>query len=105
MSSWFALFIAGMFEVWWAVGLKMSEGFSRWLPSILTVIGMIASFGFLSIALKNLPISITYAVWTGLGIAGIALVGIFVFDEGISPTKLIFTTMIVGGIIGLRLTQ
>ena len=70
MNSWGLLAVAGLFEISWAVGLKYTEGFSRLLPSVLTILGSIASFVFLSLALKRLPLSIAYAVWTGMGIAG-----------------------------------
>ncbi|MBR1397930.1 MAG: multidrug efflux SMR transporter [Selenomonadaceae bacterium] len=105
MNSWIILFIAGLFEVSWAIGLKYTQGFSRLLPSILTIIGMTLSFVFLSLALKKLPLSIAYAVWTGIGIAGTSILGVLIFNEAVSATKIIFVSLIVIGIAGLRLTN
>ncbi len=105
MNSWLILFFAGLFEVSWAVGLKFTQGFTKVLPSILTIAGMIFSFIFLSIALKKLPLSVAYAVWTGIGIAGTSILGVIVFQEALSISKIIFVGFIVIGIIGLRLNQ
>ena len=105
MNSWFILFLAGLFEVSWAIGLKFSQGFSKLLPSVLTVAGMIFSFVFLSLALKKLPLSVAYAVWTGIGIAGTSILGVIIFQESISVSKIIFVSFIVIGIIGLRISQ
>ena len=82
--SWIFLCIAGILEMVWAVGLKVSHGFSQFLPSILTIIAMMASFGFLALALKQLPLSIAYAVWTGIGIIGTTLAGVFFFGESMT---------------------
>ena len=103
MNSWGLLAVAGLFEISWAVGLKYTEGFSRLLPSVLTILGSIASFVFLSLALKRLPLSIAYAVWTGMGIAGTSVLGVVLFHEAFSPGKLFFIGLIVAGIVGLRL--
>ena len=100
---WLSLFVAGLLEIFWAVGLKMSEGFSKFLPSVITVGGIIASFVFLSIALKKLPLSVAYAIWTGIGTAGTVLFGIFYFHEPTSMAHLICVAMIICGIIGLRI--
>ena len=105
MNSWFILFLAGLFEVSWAIGLKFSQGFSKLLPSVLTVAGMIFSFVFLSLALKKLPLSVAYAVWTGIGIAGTSILGVILFNETISISKIIFVSFIVIGIVGLRISQ
>lgn len=101
--SWIHLLVAGFFEIFWAVGLKFSQGFSKILPSILTVIGMLASFYFLSLALKKLPLSIAYAIWTGIGTVGTVLFGVIYFGETISIAKIICVGMIIFGIIGLRI--
>lgn len=101
--NWLYLTIAGFFEVFWAVGLKFSHGFTKILPSVLTVIGMLASFYFLSLSLKKLPLSIAYAVWTGIGTVGTVLFGVLYFGESISLAKIICVSMIVGGIMGLRI--
>lgn len=101
--SWVHLLIAGFFEIFWAVGLKFSQGFTKILPSVLTVLGMLASFYFLSMALKKLPLSIAYAIWTGIGTVGTVLFGVLYFGESISIAKIICLGMIVFGIIGLRI--
>ena len=101
--NWLYLLIAGFFEIFWAVGLKFSQGFSKILPSILTVAGMLASFYFLSLALKKLPLSTSYAIWTGIGTVGTVLFGVFYFGESISIAKIICVAMIIFGIIGLRI--
>ncbi len=100
---WLILFAAGLFEVLWAVSLKFTEGFTKLLPSIITVSGTIFSFVLLSIAMKKLPLSVSYAIWTGIGIIGTVLVGIFYFHEPVSISRIICFAMILGGIIGLRL--
>ena len=100
---WLSLFVAGIFEIVWAVGLKMTEGFSKFLPSVFTVTGIIASFFFLSIALKKLPLSIAYAIWTGIGTMGTVIIGIFYFNEPTDLGHIICVGMIFFGIIGLRI--
>ena len=102
LNSWILLFLAGLFEVSWAVGLKFTQGFSKLLPSILTAAGMILSFVFLSLALKKLPLSIAYAVWTGIGIVGTSILGVILFNEAVSPLKILFVSFIFIGILGLR---
>ena len=99
---WISLFIAGILEIVWAVGLKMTEGFSKLLPSVITVAGIIASFFFLAIAMKKLPLSIAYAIWTGIGTAGTVFFGIFYFHEPTSLAHIICVALILCGIIGLR---
>ena len=99
---WLILFAAGLFEVVWAVSLKFTEGFTKLLPSIITVAGTICSFVLLSLAVKKLPLSVSYAVWTGIGTVGTVLVGIFYFHESISLAHVICLIMIILGIIGLR---
>ncbi len=102
---WFYLIIAGLFEVTWAVGLKMTDGWSKLFPSIFTVVFMIASFAMLSLALKQLPIGTAYAVWTGIGAAGTALIAMIFLGESVSVSKIIFLGLIIIGIIGLKLTS
>ena len=99
---WLSLFVAGLLEIFWAVGLKMTEGFSKLVPSIVTVAGILASFFFLSIALKKLPLAVAYAIWTGIGTAGTVLFGIFYFHEPTSIAHLICVALIICGIFGLR---
>jgi quaternary ammonium compound-resistance protein SugE len=99
---WMALLVAGLFEVAWAIGLKYTEGFSRLWPSVGTLAAMIVSFGLLSHALRTLPVGTAYAVWTGIGAVGTALVGIALFGESASPARLACIAMIAGGIVGLK---
>lgn len=102
--NWVILVIAGLFETFWAYELKLSEGFTKLVPSLLTVGGMIVSFGLLSHALKTLPLSVGYAVWTGIGIVGAAILGMVVLKEPASAPKIICIVLIAAGIIGLNLT-
>lgn len=102
---WLHLIIAGLLEVAWAVGLKQTDGWTRFWPSVITVLLMIASFFFLSLALRSLPIGTAYAIWTGIGAVGTALIGIFVFHEPRTTARLVCIVLIVAGIIGLKLTS
>ena len=101
--KWFFLIIAGGFEVFWAIGLKYSHGFTRLIPSVLTVLGMIASFYFLSLALKNLPLGTAYAIWTGIGTIGTVILGIFLFKEPADLTRLLCIGLILVGVAGLKM--
>ena len=103
MKQWIMLALAGIFEVTWAIAMKYSEGFSTLLPSVVTVIGYIASAVFLSLALKSLPLGTAYAMWTGFGIVGTSVLGIFLFHERLSVPQLLCVTLIVVGIVGLKL--
>jgi quaternary ammonium compound-resistance protein SugE len=100
--TWFILFIAGLFEIAWAIGLKYSEGFSRLWPSVFTVAAMITSMGLLSFSVRNLPVGTAYAVWTGIGAVGTAALGIILFNESKDIIRLFFIFLIISGIIGLR---
>ena len=101
--SWFILFIAGLFEVVWAVGIKYTEGWTRLWPSVLTVIAMVASFFFLSLALKHLPMGTAYAVWTGIGTVGTVVYGIVFFKEPTDILRIACIMLIIFGIVGLRI--
>jgi quaternary ammonium compound-resistance protein SugE len=101
--AWVVLFIAGLLEIGWAVGLKFTEGFTRPLPSLLTASCMTASLGLLGIALRSLPLGTAYAVWTGVGTVGTAAVGILWLGESASVGRLICVALIVAGIAGLKL--
>jgi quaternary ammonium compound-resistance protein SugE len=101
--AWVYLFFAGLFEVGWAVGLKFTAGFTRLVPSLLTLAAMIASLGLLGLALKALPLGTAYAVWTGIGTIGTVLVGIALFHESADARRLICVALIVVGIVGLKL--
>lgn len=102
-SAWFTLLIAGLFEIVWALGLKYSEGFTRLWPSVITILGAIASFVLLSSAMKNLPAGTAYAVWTGIGALGVATLGIFLFGEQVNLLRVLGIGFIVAGIIALKL--
>jgi quaternary ammonium compound-resistance protein SugE len=102
MMSWFVLFIAGLLEVGWAVGLKYTEGFTRPLPTVLTVVSMTASVALLGFALRNLPLGTAYAVWTGIGTIGTALVGMALFSEPATALRLACIGLIAAGIVGLK---
>ena len=103
--AWLSVFIAGVFETVWAVGLKYSDGFSRLWPSVLTLAAMGISFWLLSYALKTLPVGTTYAVWTGIGAAGTALLGMLLFGESRDAARLVCIGLIIAGILGLRLVE
>ena len=101
--SWIFLFFAGLFEVGWAIGLKYTEGFSRLVPSVLTLGAMAGSVILLGLALKSLPIGTAYAVWTGIGAVGTATLGIILFGEPATALRLACIGLIVAGIVGLKL--
>jgi quaternary ammonium compound-resistance protein SugE len=101
--AWAYLFVAGLFEVGWAIGLKYTEGFSRLWPSLGTAAAMIVSLVLLGLALKDLPIGTAYAVWTGVGAVGTAILGIYLFGESADFARLACIGLIVAGIIGLKL--
>jgi quaternary ammonium compound-resistance protein SugE len=103
--AWVILFLAGLSEVGWAVGLKYTEGFTRLVPSVLTIASMAVSFGLLSLALKTLPLGTAYAIWTGIGTIGTALLGIALFGESASAVRLACIALIVAGIAGLKLVS
>jgi len=101
--AWIYLFVAGLFEVAWAIGLKYTEGFSRLVPSLWTVLSMLLSLGFLALALKTLPVGTAYAVWTGIGAIGTVLLGIYLFEEPATALRLSCIALILAGIVGLKL--
>lgn len=100
--SWIILFVAGLFEVAWAIGLKYTDGFTRLWPSVGTLGAMVVSVVLLGMAMKALPVGTAYAVWTGIGAVGTALLGIHLFGESASPARLACLALIVTGIIGLK---
>ena len=102
--SWLILFIAGLLEVVWAVGLKYTHGFSRLIPSAITIVAMVVSMALLSWAMKTLPVGTAYAVWTGIGTVGAAIAGIVLLGESASPMRIASLACIVIGIIGLKLS-
>ncbi|NLY55302.1 MAG: quaternary ammonium compound efflux SMR transporter SugE [Firmicutes bacterium] len=101
--AWVYLVIAGIMEVVWATAMKYSEGFSRLWPSIITLVFMIISFALLSQAMKTLPLGTAYAVWTGIGAVGSVLVGILFFADSTAPLRLLFISLILIGVVGLKL--
>ena len=101
--AWFYLFTAGIFEIFWAVGIKYCDGFKITLPLILVIISMALSVIFLGLATKTIPMSIAYAVWTGIGIIGVFTYGLFILKDPISVKNIIFVGMILIGIVGLKL--
>ena len=101
--QWIILFIAGLFEVAWAIGLKYTEGFSKLWPSVFTIVCMIISMGLLAYAVKHLPIGTAYAIWTGIGAVGTAILGIILFSESKELVRIFFILLIVIGIVGLKL--
>jgi quaternary ammonium compound-resistance protein SugE len=103
--NWVHLSIAGLFEIAWAIGLKYTEGWSRLWPSIITAVLMIASFYFLSLAVRTLPIGTAYAVWTGIGTVGAAILGMVLFDEPKDVVRILCILLIIAGIAGLKLTS
>lgn len=101
--AWVYLLVAGLFEVGWATGLKYTHGFTRPVPVVLTLLSMAASLGLLGLALKTLPIGTAYAVWTGIGTAGTALLGIYLLGESAAALRLACIGLILAGIVGLKL--
>lgn len=102
--TWLILLIAGLFEVAWAIGLKYTEGFTRFWPTVGTGISMVVSVVLLGIAMRTLPVGTAYAVWTGIGAVGTVLLGIALFNEPASAVRILCVGLIVGGIIGLKLS-
>ncbi|MER2297219.1 MULTISPECIES: quaternary ammonium compound efflux SMR transporter SugE [Pseudomonas] len=102
--SWIILFFAGLFEVGWAVGLKYTDGFSKPLPTVLTVAAMAVSLGLLGLAMKELPLGTAYAIWTGVGAVGTVIAGIILFGESMALVRLVSVALIVTGLIGLKVS-
>jgi quaternary ammonium compound-resistance protein SugE len=103
--AWVYLFVAGMFETAWAIGLKYSAGFTRLGPSIFTILTMAISLYLLALALRTLPVGTGYAVWTGIGTVGAAILGILLFNESREIARILCILLIVAGITGLKLTS
>jgi quaternary ammonium compound-resistance protein SugE len=101
--AWLSLFVAGLFEIVWAVGLKYTDGFSRLWPSAATVIAMILSVVLLEYAVRTLPVGTAYAIWVGIGAVGTAILGMILFGESREPLRLVCLGLIVAGVIGLKL--
>ncbi|MFK0163029.1 quaternary ammonium compound efflux SMR transporter SugE [Rhizobium sp. NPDC090279] len=100
--AWFLLFLAGLFEIGWAVGLKYTDGFTRLTPTVFTVISMVISIALLGLAVKTLPMGTAYAVWTGIGTVGTVLLGIWLLGDPATVVRLLCIGLIVAGIAGLK---
>jgi quaternary ammonium compound-resistance protein SugE len=103
--AWIYLIIAGLFECGWAIGLKYTDGFTRLIPSLLTVSAMAISFWLLSVAMKTIPVGTAYAVWTGIGAVGVAILGMVLLGESRDILRVISLLLIVSGIMGLKLAS
>jgi quaternary ammonium compound-resistance protein SugE len=103
--AWFYLVVAGILEIVWAIGLKYTEGFTRLVPSLITIAAMIVSVWFLALALRAIPVGTGYAVWTGIGAVGTAILGIALFGEPATAARLACIGLIVAGIVGLKLVS
>lgn len=104
-TAWLLLIAAGLLEVVWAIGLKYTEGFSRLTPSVITIAAMIGSVWLLALALKSIPVGTGYAVWTGIGAVGTAILGIVLFNEAATAARLACIALIVAGILGLKIVS
>jgi quaternary ammonium compound-resistance protein SugE len=102
VSPWATILIAGLLETGWALGLKYSEGFSRPIPSVLTVIGALASFYLLSLAMRDIPVGTAYAVWVGIGAVGTAIAAVYLFGEPVSAMRIVGIGLIIAGIAALK---
>ena len=102
--NWLILFVAGLFEVCWAVGLKYTDGFSRFWPSVATVAAMVASVVLLGIAMKTLPVGTAYAVWVGIGAVGTAILGMLLMGDAVNAGRIASLVLIVAGVVGLKLS-
>jgi quaternary ammonium compound-resistance protein SugE len=105
VSAWLALLAAGLLEIAWALGLKYSDGLTKFWPTALTLMAIALSFGLMALALRSLPFGTAYAVWTGIGAAGSIIVGMLVFSESIDPIRIFCLTLIVAGMVGLKLNS
>ena len=105
MSAWLALLAAGLLEVAWALGLKYSDGLTRFWPTAATLVAIALSFGLMAVALRSLPFGTAYAVWTGIGAVGSILVGMYLYSEPTDPVRIVCLTLIVAGVVGLKLNS
>ena len=102
--AWVYLLVAAVFEIGWAVGLKYTDGFTRLWPSVLTIAAMVVSMGLLALAVRSIPVGTGYAVWTGIGAVGTAILGIILFREPVTAARIAFLLMILCGVAGLKFT-
>ena len=103
MNPWGLVIVAGLLETGWAIGLKYSDGFSRPVPSALTIVGALLSFWLLSLAMKDLPVGTAYAVWVGVGVVGTVILGVVLFDEPWNALRVGSVCLIIAGLVGLKL--
>ena len=103
--TWLVLIIVGLFETAWAIGLKYTDGFSRFWPSFWTIVAMVISVWLLGLCVRTLPVGTAYAVWVGIGAVGTVLLGMWLFDESTSPLRIVSLLLIIAGIIGLKLAS
>ncbi len=103
--AWFFLFIAGLLEIAWAFGMKLSDGFSRPVPSVLTVLAMLGSFALLALSMRTLPLGTAYAVWTGIGAVGTFIIGVVILNEPLSIMRVSAALMIAGGLLLMKLSS
>lgn len=103
--AWLILIVAGIFEIGFAIGMKYTDGFTKPLPTILTVLSVVISMILLGIAMKTLPAGTAYAVWTGIGTVGTVILGIILFQEPMTVVRMLCVALIVGGLIGLKMTH
>lgn len=103
--AWILLFVAGLLEIVWAYYMKQSDGFSRLVPSIITLIAMMASFGLLSVAMKTLPLGTAYTIWTGIGAVGAFVVGIALLGEQVSVARIVAAVLIVSGLVLMKVSS
>jgi quaternary ammonium compound-resistance protein SugE len=104
VMSWVYLFLAGVLEIVWAIGLKYTEGFTRLWPSVITIAVAWLSFYLLALAVKTIPVGTGYAIWTGIGAAGVAILGMILFGEPATTARFVFLALIIVGIVGLKLS-
>ena len=105
VSPWLALFVAGLLEIAWALGLKYSDGLTKFWPTAATLVAIAFSFGLMALALRTLPFGTAYAVWTGIGAAGSIIVGMLLYSEPTDPVRILCLTLIVAGMVGLKLNS
>jgi len=103
--AWLYLFVAGLMEIGWAVGLKYTEGFTRLWPTVWTGAALVLSMVLLAAAVRTLPLGTAYAVWTGIGAVGTAALGVVLFGESVSPARVLCIALVVAGLVGLKLTS
>lgn len=103
--AWLFLFVAGLLEVVWAYAMKLSDGFSKPMPSIVTIVAMIFSFGLLSLAMRSLPLGTAYTIWTGIGAVGAFVVGIVVLGEALTPMRVLAAVLIVSGLVLMKVSS